>query len=81
MRVAPTLKRPIFWQPGIAVFAASLCYAKITPATLHRGEYRRRCRESAEAAAANPKFGLHDFPRVSAGAAMTTLEAARMAAS
>jgi hypothetical protein len=81
MRVAPTLKRPIFWQPGNAVFAASLCYAKITPAALHCGEYRRRCRERAEAAAANPKFGLHDFLRVSAGAAMATLEAARMAAS
>jgi hypothetical protein len=73
--------RPIFWQPGIAVFAASLCYAKITPAALHCGEFRRRCRERTEAAAANPKFGLRDFPRVSAGAAMATLRASWMAAS
>jgi hypothetical protein len=73
--------RPIFWQPGIAVFAASLCYAKITPAALHRGEFRRRCDEHAEAAAANPKSGLHDFRRVSAGAATATLEAPWMAAS
>jgi hypothetical protein len=81
MRIAPPLKRPIFWQPGIAVFAASLCYAKITPAALHRGEFRRRCCERAEAAAANSKFALQDFPLGSAGAAMATPEACRMAAS
>jgi len=36
--------RPIFWQHGIAVFAASLCHAKITPAARHCGgfDHRRR---------------------------------------
>jgi hypothetical protein len=34
--------RPIFWQHGIAVFAASFCYAKITPAALQRGEFSGR---------------------------------------
>jgi len=29
--IATKIWRPIFWQRGIAVFAASLCYAKITP--------------------------------------------------
>jgi hypothetical protein len=46
---------------GIAVFAASLCYAKITPAALHRGEIAGRCREGIEAAGRNPKFGLAVF--------------------
>jgi hypothetical protein len=45
-------------------FAASLCYANITPAALHRGDLDDRCRESAEAAGRNPKFEPSD-PRAS----------------
>jgi hypothetical protein len=51
-------QRPIFWQRRIDVSAALLCYAKITPASLHRGEYRDRCRRDAEAAVRNPEFEL-----------------------
>jgi hypothetical protein len=57
------------------VFAASLCYAKITPAALHCGEIAGRCREGAEAAGRNPKFGLSDFPRVKAGLAAAVVQA------
>jgi hypothetical protein len=38
-----------------------LCYAKITPAALHRGEFRRRGRQAAEAAGGNPKFRVSKF--------------------
>jgi hypothetical protein len=38
-----------------------LCYAKITPAALQRGENRARGREASEAAGANPKFRLSKF--------------------
>jgi hypothetical protein len=41
-------------------FAASFCYANITPAALHRGDLDDRGRESAEAAGHNPKFQLSD---------------------
>jgi hypothetical protein len=47
-----------FLAAEIAVFAASLCYAKITPAALHRGDFKDRCREGAEAAGGRPKSGL-----------------------
>jgi hypothetical protein len=35
-----------------------LCYAKITPAPLQRGEFAARGRKAAEAAVRNPKFRL-----------------------
>jgi hypothetical protein len=47
-----------------------LCYAKITPAALQRGELSGRRRESAEAAGRNPKFGSSVFPRIIAGTKM-----------
>jgi hypothetical protein len=47
-----------FLAAGIAVFAASLCHAKITPAALHRGDFNDRRREGAEAAGGRPKSGL-----------------------
>jgi hypothetical protein len=53
----------------IGAFEASLCYAKITPAALHRGEFRGRNRQAAEAAAGNPKFRLSKCPRDTAGGA------------
>ena len=40
-----------------------MCYAKITPAALHRGEFRGRRREGAEAAGINPKFEMGDSQR------------------
>jgi hypothetical protein len=46
---------------GIGVFAASLRYAKIAPATLHRGVFDGRCLEHAEAAGPMPKSGLWDL--------------------
>jgi len=40
-----------------------LCYAKITPASLQRGEFHDRTRERAEAAVRNPEFELSDAQR------------------
>jgi hypothetical protein len=40
---------------------ASLCYAKIAPAALHRGDFDGHCDERAEAAGAMPKSELRDF--------------------
>jgi hypothetical protein len=40
------------------VFAASLCYAKITPAALHCGGFDDRRRRRAEALARKTKFEL-----------------------
>jgi hypothetical protein len=37
-----------------------LCYAKITPAALHCGEFARHCLANAEAAGVVPEFGLSD---------------------
>jgi hypothetical protein len=65
----------------IGAFEASLCYAKITPAALQRGESWDCCRESAEAAGANSKFELDEFPRGIAGAATPIPPALRMAPS
>jgi hypothetical protein len=61
--------RPIFWQRGIAVFAASFCHAKITPAALQRGEFSgplRRGRRSSWTQAEIPtaRFSAHRFRAV-----------------
>jgi hypothetical protein len=42
-------------------FTASLCYAKITPAALHRGDFDHRCCENPEAAGRMPKSELSDL--------------------
>jgi hypothetical protein len=42
-------------------FTASLCYAKIEPAALHRGDFGGRRCEQAEAAGRMPKSELRDF--------------------
>jgi hypothetical protein len=65
----------------IGAFEALLCHAKIRPAALHRGESERHCRESTEAAGANPKFGSRVFSLGNAGSAVAPLQALRMAAS
>jgi hypothetical protein len=58
-----------FLAARIGAFEALLCYAKITPAALHCGDFARCCRESAEAAAGHSKFGLSRSPRGFAGIA------------
>jgi hypothetical protein len=58
-----------------------LCYAKITPAALQRGENRPRGHQAPEAAGANRKFGSGDFPRGITGAAWRSLNAPWLAAS
>jgi hypothetical protein len=51
-------------------FTASLCYAKIAPAALRRGDFDGHCCEDAEAAGRMPESGLRDFVRVIAGPAL-----------
>jgi hypothetical protein len=62
-------------------FTASLCYAKIAPAALHRGDFDGHCCEHAEAAGAMPKSELRDFIRVIAGPAAPIMQARWMARS
>jgi hypothetical protein len=66
---------------GIAVFAASWCYAKITPALLHRGEIAGRCCELAEAAGRKLEFEMSDFLRLIALAAFPVVQSCSMASS
>jgi hypothetical protein len=70
-----------FLAARIGAFDASLCYAKITPATLHRGEFRGHGSEAAEAAGGNPKFRLSKFAHRDAVGALPAVSAPRMAAS
>jgi len=60
-------------------FTASLCYAKIAPAALHRGDFDGRCCERAEAAGAMPKSELRDFVRVIVDPAAPIMQTPRMA--
>jgi len=60
-------------------FTASLCYAKIAPAALHRGDFDGRCCERAEAAGAMPKSELRDFVRVIVDPAAPIMQSPRMA--
>jgi hypothetical protein len=60
---------------------ASLCYAKIAPAALHRGDFAGGYREHAEAAGAIPKSELRNFVGVIACAQAPIMEASRMARS
>jgi hypothetical protein len=48
---------------------ASLCYAKITPAALHRGEFAIDSRKHVEAVGRKPEFEVSNFGRVTAGTA------------
>jgi hypothetical protein len=43
-----------------------LCYAKITPAALHRGEFAHGCRGDPETLGRKRKFELSRYRRVSA---------------
>jgi hypothetical protein len=62
-------------------FTASLCYAKIAPAALHRGDFDGHCCEQAEAAGQVSKSGLRDFVRVIACPAAPIMQAPWMARS
>jgi hypothetical protein len=73
--------RPIFWQRGIAVFAASFCYAKITPAALQRGEFSGGCGEDGEALGRKRKSGSSDFWRTASGPVLPIAETPWMAPS
>jgi hypothetical protein len=53
--------RPIFRQRGFAVFAASFCYAKITPAALQRGEFSGCRGKDAETLGRKRKSRSGDF--------------------
>jgi hypothetical protein len=64
----------------IGAFEAPLCYAKIEPAALHRGEIGCRCREDIEAVGQKPEFELGDPPTVIAGTAALASQALPMAA-
>jgi hypothetical protein len=56
-------------------FTALLCYAKITPAALHRGNFSERRDDDAEAAGRISKFELSDSRRVIAGLMQRTVPA------
>jgi hypothetical protein len=70
-----------FLAARIGAFEASLRYAKIEPAALHRGEIGFACREDIEAVGERPEFELSDPPAVIAGATGRPPRALPMAAS
>jgi hypothetical protein len=47
----------------IGAFEARLCYAKITPAALHRGDCKDRCVDDVEAVGRGLEFQSGDFSR------------------
>jgi hypothetical protein len=59
-----------FLAARIGAFEVLWCYAKITPAALHRGESRKPCGEAAKAAGGNPKFRLSKFAHGIAGGSL-----------
>jgi hypothetical protein len=63
-----------------AALTASLCYAKITPAALHCGEFGSHCFENAEATGGRPEFGLSDRQRRIRGEALRAARPSCMAA-
>jgi hypothetical protein len=65
----------------IGAFEASLCYAKFTPAALHRGEFAGAARQAAEAVGRRAGFEFGDVRRGGIGSAMPAPEASLMAAS
>jgi hypothetical protein len=80
-RIAVIARASNFLAARDFAFTASLCYAKIAPAALHRGDFDRHCCEHTEAAGAMPKSELRDFVGVIAGAAAPVVQEPRMARS
>jgi hypothetical protein len=58
-----------FSAARIGVFAATWCYAKITPAALHRGDFACRGRKDREVSGRHSKFAMSYFRRVVAASA------------
>jgi hypothetical protein len=58
-----------------------LCYAKITPAALHCGDFNGRCRNGVEAVGRKPKFEVSGSLGARAGAAPAVVRMPRMASS
>jgi hypothetical protein len=56
-----------FLAAEIAAFTTQWCYAKITPAALHRGNFANRCHENSEAVGRRLEFRSRDFPRLTGG--------------
>jgi hypothetical protein len=81
MRIATIARASNLLAARHFAFTASLCYAKIAPAVLQRGDFDPRYREHAEAAGRMPKSELSDFVGVSAGAAEPIVQASWMARS
>jgi hypothetical protein len=74
-------RRPIFWQRGSARSKLNCAMRKSRQPRCTAANAVGQCRESAEAAGANPKFGLSDCPRVNPEAALPGRQAPLMAAS
>jgi hypothetical protein len=70
-----------FLAARIGAFEASLCYAKITPAALHRGEIGARSRKGAEAVGRKPESAIRDFEPMVAVRAAPAMSESAMAAS
>jgi hypothetical protein len=79
--IAAIARRLISRQHRNAAFTALLCYAKITPAPLHRSDFGLTTIGGGEAAGGRPEFALSDFRRVSAGMTLPTAQALWMAPS
>jgi hypothetical protein len=62
-----------FLAARIGAFEASLCYAKITPAALQRGEFAGRCRQHGEAVGSKLKFEFAEFWPSTVGAALAVV--------
>jgi hypothetical protein len=70
-----------FLAAQVAAFTASLCYAKITPAALQRGDFEGRCRNGAEVTGGKPESGLSDLRRGIASSAISVVRSPSMAPS
>jgi hypothetical protein len=65
----------------LTALTAFLCYAKITPAALHCGEFASHCLEKAEATEGRPEFASSDRGRSIGGEAARSANPPFMAAS
>jgi ribose 1,5-bisphosphokinase PhnN len=57
-----------FLAAEIAAFTTLWCYAKITPAALHRGRFANRGNENREAVGRRLEFQSRNFSRLTGGA-------------
>jgi hypothetical protein len=53
-----------FLAAEIAAFTTQWCYARITPAALHRGSFAKRGDENGEAVGCRSEFQSFDFSRL-----------------